>query len=190
MSAPYLYFTDDRLSHAELSAARLDGDVVEIGEGFMPADAVETTALRALSLRPLARPGLALTHGSAAWVHGVRPEPPTRHHLQRLGDRRTMFIVSARVRFRDGRMPPEHTVELAGVAVTTLERTLVDLLRADAAASRLPGRDARALLRRHPDAAEPALRLLEEAGPVGFKRPVRAWLLERAEEDGQDDVTR
>ena len=116
VSAPYLYFTDDRLSHAELSAARLDGDVVEIGEGFMPADAVETPALRALSLRPLARPGLALTHGSAAWVHGVRPEPPTRHHLQRLGDRRTIFIVSARVRFRDGRMPPEHTVELGDPA--------------------------------------------------------------------------
>ena len=42
MSWPFLYFAGDRLSLAELACARLDGDVVEIGDAYMPADAVET----------------------------------------------------------------------------------------------------------------------------------------------------
>lgn len=63
---PFLYFAGDRLSTAELTAARLDGDVVEIGEAFMPADAVETRELRAASLRSFVRDTLAVTHESAA----------------------------------------------------------------------------------------------------------------------------
>ena len=189
MSSPYLYFADEFLSSAELSAARLDGHLVEIGEAYMPADAVETPRLRALSLRSFARPGLALTHGSAAWVHGVRADPPSPHSLQRVGDRRSVYPLDSRIRFRDGRMPPEDTVDLAGVAVTTLARTLGDLLRADAATSAFPGPDALALISRHPEAVEPALRLLREAGPVTFKRPAIAWLA-RHRRRGQDDVTR
>ena len=46
---------DDRLSPAELSAACLDGDLVELGEAYIPADAVETRGLRAGSLRERAR---------------------------------------------------------------------------------------------------------------------------------------
>ena len=42
MASPFLYFADDRLSLAELSAAWLDGDLVELGEAYIPADAVET----------------------------------------------------------------------------------------------------------------------------------------------------
>ena len=56
MSWPFLYFADDRLSTAELASARLDGDVVEVGEAYMPADAVETRELRAASLRPMISP--------------------------------------------------------------------------------------------------------------------------------------
>jgi len=32
MSSPFLYFADERLSPAELSAARLDGHLVDLGE--------------------------------------------------------------------------------------------------------------------------------------------------------------
>ncbi|UUT35391.1 hypothetical protein [Microbacterium elymi] len=52
MGSPYLYFVGERLSQAELSAACLDGHLVELGDGYMPADAVETVALRAGSLPP------------------------------------------------------------------------------------------------------------------------------------------
>ena len=61
MTGPFLYFPHDRLSPAELSAARLDGHVVELGEGYIPADAVETaeinvTVVVATKLRLVARP--------------------------------------------------------------------------------------------------------------------------------------
>ncbi len=71
MPWPFLYFPGDRLSRTELSAARLDGHVVEVGEAYMPADAVETRELRAGSARPWLSAALALTHESAAWVHGA-----------------------------------------------------------------------------------------------------------------------
>ena len=47
MASPFLYQIDDRLSLAELTAARLDGHLVELGEAYIPADAVETLGLRA-----------------------------------------------------------------------------------------------------------------------------------------------
>jgi hypothetical protein len=76
MSWPFLYFAGDRLSTAELARARLDGDLVEVGEAYMPTDAVETRELRAGSLRPMIPAALALTRRVAAWVHGALAEPP------------------------------------------------------------------------------------------------------------------
>ena len=57
MASPFLYFADDRLSRAELSAACLDGDLVELGEAYIPADAVETHG----AARRLARAGCSAT---------------------------------------------------------------------------------------------------------------------------------
>ena len=88
MASPFLYFADDRLSTAELSAACLDGDLVELGDAYIPADAVETQALRAGSLARILGDTLAATHLSAAWIHGALPEPPARHTVQRAVPRR------------------------------------------------------------------------------------------------------
>ena len=71
MASPFLYFADDRLSQAELTAACLDGDLVELGEAYIPADAVETTGLRAGSLSEVLGESLAATHLTAAWIHGA-----------------------------------------------------------------------------------------------------------------------
>ena len=104
MASPFLYFADDRLSLAELSAACLDGDLVELGEAYIPADAVETRGLRAGSLRELLGDSLAATHLSAAWIHGALGEPPVRHTVQRAvprtaasGDRPTAGLPRSRV---------------------------------------------------------------------------------------------
>ena len=83
MTSPFLYFVDERLSLAELSAARLDGHLIEVDAAYMPADTVETPSARAASLGPLLRDLMAATHLSAAWVHGVISEPPSRHTVQR-----------------------------------------------------------------------------------------------------------
>ena len=126
---PFLYFADDRLSTPELMAARLDGHLIEVGEGFMPADAVETRELRAASLRRVYAPGLAFTHESAAWVHGALTEVPRRHCVQRTGARRRPPLLDRRLRYRDGRLADRDVVIVSGVAVTVPERTLADLVR-------------------------------------------------------------
>ncbi len=187
MTWPFLYIPGDRLSAAELAAARLDGDVVEVGEAFIPADALETRELRAGSLRPLVGAALVVTHGSAAWVHGARPDPPRRHSVQRLSATRLPHVLSARLHYRDGRMPPAHAVRFGGVSVTTVPRTVADLVRADLATAADVGIDARAMLDAFPGAAAAAARLLADGGPVSHKRPALAWLRARADADGSGD---
>lgn len=176
MTWPFLYYAGESLSDAELRAARLDGDVVEIGEAYMPADAVETRELRAGSLRDLAGARLALTHESAAWVHGVLDDPPLRHCVQRCVPARPHHVLDRRLRYRDLRLPDRDGVRIAGVTVTTPERTLVDLLRDRVL--REGGEDAavRALIAWRPSLVSDALDWLDTAGPVQFKRAARDYL--------------
>ncbi|GAB2701010.1 type IV toxin-antitoxin system AbiEi family antitoxin [Microbacterium marinum] len=181
---PFLYFAGDRLSTAELCAARLDGHLVEVGEAFMPADAVETAAMRAGSLREMTRSHHALTHASAAWVHGAIPDPPLVHSLQRATARRTAFPLDVRVDFRDPALPREDVELHGGVAVTTPVRTLVDLVRLQVASDR-PDPVVEAMLLWRPALTDAAVAWLEASGPVHHKRPALDELRRR-----QDVVTR
>lgn len=135
-SSPFLYFVGDRLSLAELSAARLDGDVVELGDAYIPADAVETRALRAGSLSGILGENLAATHLSAAWVHGVLPEPPVRHTVQRGVSRRLHRLPARNLVYRDLAVDAADLELIGGVLVTSPVRTLCDLARVDDPAHR------------------------------------------------------
>lgn len=161
MVSPFLFFADERLSLPELTAACLDGALVPLGEGFMPADAAETPWMRARSLRPLLKGRWAAVRLSAAWVHGVIPVEPVAHHLQRARDARVRAGRDPRAVYHDVRLPPEDTVAIGGVPLSTRLRTLADLARsadevesavARAWAHREPGvaQDAAAWLSRHP----------------------------------------
>jgi len=185
VGSPFLYFADDRLSHAELTAACLDGDLVALGDAYIPADAVETAALRAGSLIPLLGDALAATHLSAAWVHGCLAAPPMRHTVQRAVKRRLHVVPHLRVVYRDRQVPAEDLQRVGGAFVTTPERTLADLARTDdgdhAEAARLlavaePGAVARAIDRL-------------EAGVLPHKRAALARLRALAH-SGQEEVTR
>ncbi|WJL95557.1 hypothetical protein QSU92_16850 [Microbacterium sp. ET2] len=125
----FLYLPGDRLSATELSAARLDGDVIEVGDGYMPADAVETAALRAGSLGGILTDLFAATHLSAAWIHGAIPEPPARHTVQRAVTRRVTAVHDRRVVVRDMALDRRDLEHVGGVWVTTPARTLADLCR-------------------------------------------------------------
>lgn len=129
MGSRFLYFPSELLSRAELTAACLDGDLVGLGEGFVPADTIETAALRAASLRPLVGDRMAATHRSAAWIHGFVDETPARHDLQRISAHRLHEPVDRRFVYRDPRIPEEDLVRLGGVPVTTPARTVADLAR-------------------------------------------------------------
>ncbi len=129
--SPFLYFADDRLSLAELSAARLDGDLVELGDAYIPADAVETSALRAGSLTALLGDTLAATHLTAAWIHGALPDAPRAPHRAARGPATTApRAAAASLVYRDLAVDPARpAASSAGCWVTTPVRTLDDLAR-------------------------------------------------------------
>lgn len=184
MASPFLYFADDRLSLAELTAACLDGDLVDLGHGYIPADAVETAALRAESLLPLVGEGLAATHLSAAWIHGFLHALPSRHTLQRASATRGNRLPPRSVVYRDLQVDQAQIVRIGGVQVTTALKTLCDLSRvADpehrAAAARLIEDD--------PHLVPLAIEQLH-ASALPHKREALRML--RAGRTSQEDVTR
>jgi hypothetical protein len=185
VASPFLYFDDDRLSPAELTAACLDGHLVALGDAYMPADAVETSALRAGSLARTLGDTLAATHLTAAWVHGALPAPPGRHTVQRAVPRRLHVVPDRRVVYRDLPIHADDLEIVGGVHVTTRARTLADLVRAADAEHH---RAARLLAGMDPDAATRAIERLE-AGTLPHKRAALVRL--RAIVAGrQEDVTR
>lgn len=143
MRSVFLYFAGDRLSTAELTAACLDGHLVGLGEGFVPADTVETAFLRAASLAELLGTQLAATHESAAWVHGIADDPPARHRVQRTTTRRLHEPVGRRFVYRDPQIPDHDLVTIGGVKVTSAARTVVDLARSSDGSPALLSRWAR-----------------------------------------------
>ena len=180
MSWPFLYFADDPLSRAELTGARLDGDLVEVGEAYMPADAVETRELRAASLRRLIPPSLTVVRASAAWVHGAVMDAPTRHAVQRRSAVRPHQLLDARLVYHDHPLPPGVDERVGGIWVTTPAQTLADLARAQHSGE-VSGAHVDALLRWRPELAAEAVAVLERAGAVHFKRAALAMLRERAD---------
>ena len=187
MRSPFLYFTDDRLSPAELSAARLDGHLVELGDAYIPADAVETAALRAGSLRILLGETLAATHLSAAWVHGALHEPPARHTVQRAVSRRVHQVIGRRVVYRDPQVDDDDLQRIGGMLVTSPQRTLADLARVP---DDTYAEAARLLSDAVPGLAARAIEWFGIRGVVPNKRTAVAFLRGLAAREGQDDVTR
>lgn len=185
MGLPYLLFAGERLSSAELSAACLDGHLVEVGEGYMPADAVETAWLRAASLAPLVGDSLAVTHVSAAWVHGGLDEPPARHTVQRAVVRRLHHVIGRRIRYRDPRIDDADLTCIAGVKVTVPARTLADLARTPDPQCR---RAALGWAARDPQLILQGLAWFDRHGVVPYKRPAQTLL--RGILAGQEEVTR
>lgn len=186
MASPFLYFEGDALSLAELTAARLDGHTVELGDAFIPADAVETPALRAGSLAALLGDVLAATHLSAAWVHGGLPDPPARHTVQRAVPRRLHRTFGRRLVYRDLCVDPDDLWLLGGVWVTHPVRTLADLVRIGDDEN---VRAARLLAQAQPDLVERAQEHLRERRSLPNKRAAIA-MLESWSADPGDAVRR
>lgn len=128
MHPAFLYLPGRRLSMSELSAARLDGHVIELGEGYVPADLVDSPALRAQSVASLIPAGTAASGPTAAWIHGARIQPPTRHHVCRTAPQRQRMERHQRLVFHDRRAAASDLMLLSRVPVTTPSSTLRDLL--------------------------------------------------------------
>ncbi len=182
MVSPFLYFPGERLSLAELTAACLDGVLVGIGAGYMPADAAETAWMRARSLAPLTGTRLAAVRLSAGWVHGGVMLEPSPHHLQRAEERRVRVTHDARVVYHDVRLDPADTIEIAGVFVATPTRSLADLARLDEPAA------ACAWASTDPDLAERARTWIRERPRIPYGRRGLEILDGATESAGRDEA--
>lgn len=116
------------LSQQELSAARLDGLLVEVGEGYMPADLPEDAGARAAAVMSVLSPGYAMSGPTAAWVHGAGGAPPQRHHIHRAVDYRPRVEPRRDVVVHEGQVMPNDLIFIGATPVTTPLRTLTDLV--------------------------------------------------------------
>lgn len=128
MHPSLLYLPGAPLSLPELTAARIDGLLIEVGDGYMPPDIPEGPAARLASLAPILSPGYAASGPTAAWVHGVGDGPPRCHHLQRVAQRRARVRPIRDVVLHDRQLEAGDIEVVSGVPVTTRVRTLVDLI--------------------------------------------------------------
>lgn len=130
-SCTLVLLPSSRLSASELHAAALDGEVVPIGEGFVPIDAPITATARAASLLPLLIDDrVVVADRSAAWVWGWSPAPASIA---------TCVAITARIpspdrrrlRAREVVIDDDELRMLGPVVVTSPVRTLLDLARHD-----------------------------------------------------------
>ncbi|WP_417540574.1 type IV toxin-antitoxin system AbiEi family antitoxin [Microbacterium maritypicum] len=127
MHPAFLYVPGERLSQSELSAARIDGQVVEVGDAYVPADLIEGPDVRASAIATLVRPGTAASGPTAAWIHGAGDAPPAVHHIRRCVERRIRAVTSSRLVFHDTVVPSSDLQRIGGVLVSTPMRTMLDL---------------------------------------------------------------
>lgn len=119
------------LSIAELSAARLDGELYPLAEMFCPVDLPPFPAVRAAGLAAGLPEYAFVERLSAAWLHGALAEPP----------RPAQFALPSGIGARP-RRPRAYTLRqvviterelviIGGCPVTSPTRTLVDVLLDD-----------------------------------------------------------
>lgn len=125
---PVVLGTDD-LPIAELCAARLDGELFAIDDGWAPIDEPDLPAFRAavMALR-VPRP-LIIERLSAAWVHGALAAPPAIAQFCVPLSSRIAVISEHRATVREVRIDGAEIVEFGRIRCTSVVRTGFDLLR-------------------------------------------------------------
>ncbi len=113
---------------AELCCARLDGELVAVGEGWTPVDLPVGEAVRAEAAALLVPPRVIAERMTAAWIFGIVPEP-TRHHFCVDARSRAHVPPSSRLQLREVNCSLDNTMVLGGLRVTTPLRTVTDLAR-------------------------------------------------------------
>lgn len=121
--------TTDDLPYAELTAARLDGDVFSVNLSFFAIDELETPALRAASLRAHVPAHLTAERATAAWIWGAADAPPAVHEFCSGLEARGRAGGPLAMTVREVVIDEDETRVLAGLRVTDPPRTLLDLLR-------------------------------------------------------------
>jgi hypothetical protein len=114
---------------AELTAARLDGELYAVDECFSPLDELESTAQRAQAVLATFPRRLIAEQHTAAWVFGAQPAPPSVQQFCVSIEARTRPAIALRVTVREVVIDDDDLLTVSGLPVTTPLRTAVDLAR-------------------------------------------------------------
>lgn len=166
--------TDD-LPLAELSAARLDGELFRLGAGWCPIDEPDLPALRAAAVGPRRPPPMIIERRSAAWVHGALPRPPQVAEYCVPHESRVAVRTDPGCVVREVAIDASDIAEYGGVRCTTVERTVFDLVRDVAADEEATIEIVRTLFTAAPWARHPVHRRVSSA----HRLPHRAVALRR-----------
>lgn len=120
--------TDD-LPLAELCAARIDGDLFAIDEGWAPVDEPDLPSLRAAVVALRVSRSLIIERLSAAWVHDALDMAPRTAQFCVPHRSRIAAIADRRVTIREVVLADDEVIEYGAVRCTTPARTAFDLLR-------------------------------------------------------------
>lgn len=120
--------THHDLPVAELCSAKLDGELIAVGEGWSPVDLPVIESVRAQAAALLVPPRVIAERMTAAWIYGLVPEP-TPHHFCVDARSRAHVVPSSRLRLREVICAAGDTAALGGIRVTTPLRTVIDLAR-------------------------------------------------------------
>jgi hypothetical protein len=126
--------TPGTLPHAELAAARLDGELFAIDEGWICADEPERAELRATAVAALLPTStgidrLVMMGLTAAWLHGATDAPPWRHEVCARVDERATLRLPRRFLLRELALIDGDECRVGVLRVTTPVRTVFDLAR-------------------------------------------------------------
>ncbi len=119
----------EHLPLAELTAARLDGELFPLGDRYCSVAELETAPLRAVTAIGSRSRRLVAELGTAAWIWGATPVQPSAWEFCSAIGNRARIARSDPAQVRDLVLDPEDHVPLDGVSVTTPLRTAVDLAR-------------------------------------------------------------
>lgn len=117
------------LPGSELHAARLDGELYSVDEGFSPVDEIERPTTRAAALLPLVSSRAIAERRTAAWIWGAAPSAPERHEFCVSLGARVGRLTGARVALREVVIDDEDALDVGGLRVTTPLRTATDIAR-------------------------------------------------------------
>ena len=114
---------------AELSGARLDGELFALADCWCPVDEIDGPPRRAQAAGMLpASPRAIAERLTAAWIYGLAPEP-RRHQFFVQNTARMKLDPSARLLIREVSCPSDQLQTISGLRVTLPLRTAVDLAR-------------------------------------------------------------
>ena len=123
------------LPSAELWAAKLDGQLFQVGDGFAPGDEIVQATHRALAVHFVGAPAdgvdsrLIAEQRSAAWIWGALDVAPVHQQLCVVSNSRAGRDLPRSVSVREVVIRGSEISLVGGLRVTTPLRTILDLAR-------------------------------------------------------------